>query len=455
VAVWSSIFLSGLGGAFRLDAEFWRPEYLAVERGIRGQPHDSLGSLAVAIRKGVFNILADSYVESGVPFYRSSNVGVIVPKTSGTVFITAERHAEEANTALGRGDLILAKTGKEAASVILEPECNVSQDVVAVRLDRERINPFFAAVFLNTRPGILQMRRWFQGQVQMHLSLPDTRKILIPLPPPAFQSGIQEMVEASETETANANKAILAAENALVAAIGLDHLDLSPTLSYEQKLSDLFAAKRFGAEYYMPVKRRVIDALSSGAHKTFSDHCDPVREVFEPNSARPGETVRNFDLGDARSSFLDDSQDPAPAAEIGSTKKRFRAGDVVISRLRSYLKEIAVVRCSDTVPCVGSSEFVVLRPRAGGLSAESLLIYLRSPLIQTILQWSQDGSNHPRFNQNDLLGLPVPERLVAVQGEIDAMVHKAIAGHQAAAAWLAKAKAAVEKLVDEARESAA
>src|SRR6266478_2467587 len=103
MAVWSAVRLSALGGAFRLDPEFWRPEYLRVERTLKRWRHEKLGDLALSLRKGVFNILAESYVDDGVPFYRSSNVGEIVPKKNEAVFITPERHAAEHKTALTRG----------------------------------------------------------------------------------------------------------------------------------------------------------------------------------------------------------------------------------------------------------------------------------------------------------------------------------------------------------------
>ena len=340
MAVWTAIKLSALGGAFRLDPEFWRPEYLRVERTIRRLPHKSLGALELSLRKGVFNILAESYVEEGVPFYRSSNVGVIIPKTSDLVFITEKRHEEESKTALKRGDIMLAKTGKEAASVVLVDECNVSQDVVAFRPDRKQINPFYLAVFLNTESGVLQMRRWFQGQVQMHLSLPDTREILVPIPDAKVQKEVESLVVASEAQNSSAHAAITSAEGRLMEALGLDCLDLSPQKCYARRFRDLEAASRFGAEYFMPCKRRVLDALAKVPHQIVAAHAPVVRDMWDPTQARKGEVVRNFDITDALEPFLDDAKEPQEAVDIGSSKKRFQEGDVVVSRLRSYLKEI-------------------------------------------------------------------------------------------------------------------
>lgn len=74
--------------------------------------------------------------------------------------------------------------------------------------------------------------------------------------------------------------------------------------------------------------------------------------------------VRNYDVTDALVPLLDAEKEPSFAADIGSMKKVLKDGDVAISRLRAYLREVAVVRTGDDVPSVGSSEFIVLRPGA-------------------------------------------------------------------------------------------
>ena len=119
----------------------------------------------------------------------------------------------------------------------------------------------------------------------------------------------------------------------------------------------------------------------------------------------------------------------------------------MVSRLRSYLKEIALVQTTNSLRAVGSSEFIVLRPKAKAISAATLLIYLRSLPVQTVLQWSQDGSNHPRFNEASLLALPVPEKVERVAPRIDALVEDAIGARRKARRLLEQAKAEVEQFI--------
>ena len=106
MAVWSHISKSDLVGAIRLDAEFWQPHFLNKEKAIRAASHTSLGSLVSTFKKGIFYILAREYAEDGIPFYRSSNVGAILPKETGLAFITNEKHRAEYKTALETGRAI-------------------------------------------------------------------------------------------------------------------------------------------------------------------------------------------------------------------------------------------------------------------------------------------------------------------------------------------------------------
>lgn len=446
MAVWSAVRLSALGGAFRLDPEFWRPEYLRVERRIDRFPHATLGDLALSLRKGVFNILADSYVDSGVPFYRSSNVGAIVPRTADVVYITDKRHKQEHRTALKRGDIMLAKTGKEAASVVLVPECNVSQDVVALRPDRDKINPFYLAVFLNTEAGILQMRRWLQGQVQMHLSLPDTRQIVVPVPDRKRQLEVEALVTQSEQMEVAAHAAMSRAEMRLMKVCGLDEIDLVAAKSYTRRFRDLQDESRFDAEYFNPKYQRIIRRLRQG-DKTIRDVADLSEQAFD--SRRFGDTTINYvEIG----SLSGDGEFEADVIHAREAPSRaswiVRAGDVITSLVRPIRRLSALVQ-EDQDGSVCSSGFAVLSPRPGadGIEPEILLAYLRLPLICEILDLHTTASMYPAIPVDRLLRIPIIVPDGSANKQIVGDVKHALASRREARRLLEEAKSTVENLI--------
>ena len=216
------------------------------------------------------------------------------------------------------------------------------------------------------------------------------------------------------------------AEALLESALGLDKLDLTPRLFNERPYADVQAAERFDAEYFQPPKKAVLDALAKMPGQAVSDQYRSVRQLWQPDQASAADQVRNYDLTDALQPFLDETVEPATRDTIASTKKKLKPGDLVVSRLRSYLKEIAVVLDTGPMPMVGSTEFIVLRPQKCAVRVEALLVYLRSKYVQTVLKWCQDGSNHPRFREAELLNLRIPSVVRDHQDEIVAKAQPSI-----------------------------
>jgi hypothetical protein len=85
---------------------------------------------------------------------------------------------------------------------------------------------------------------------------------------------------------------------------------------------------------------------------------------------------------------------------------------------------------------------------------EALLIYLRSRLPQIVFKWSQDGSNHPRFDERELLNLPLPRVLISGQAAYLVAVREMVAQRQRATQLLDAAKCAVEIAIEDNEASA-
>lgn len=447
MAARSVVKLSDLYGAFRWDAECHTPRMLRDRHALAGVPTVKLGRIAFITdgQHGYHEVDENSPIRHLTA--KCVGPGVVLDNEADRLALST--HEANPASSLEVDDILLSTAGTIGeAGVVTERllPANIDQDVARIKVEGDSpVHPYFICAFLRSEYGRFQSELGTTGQIQGHITLGALRNFDIPVLPQ--QGHIVDLMRAGVKGYLDSYDFIASAEALLTSALGLDHLDLSPSLSYDRSFSDLLAARRFGAEYYMPCKQRALDALAVMPHSTLHHHAPNIRNLWEPASAGKGAMVRNFDLGDALEPFLDDSKEPMPAAEVGSAKKQFKPGDVVVSRLRSYLREIAVVRTGNGVPCVGSSEFIVLRPAGKGLSAETILVYLCCPLVQAILKWSQDGSNHPRFNEDDLMALPVPDRLRDVSPTIERHVQAAIASRQEATRLLEDAKMIVQKAI--------
>ncbi len=145
-----------------------------------------------------------------------------------------------------------------------------------------------------------------------------------------------------------------------------------------------------------------------------------IREVISPSSRKfvPTTRVLLFDTSDAKEGFLEEKAEPVELHTIGSAKKIFQPGDLLISRLRPYLKQVAYVderfsRPKGTILAC-STEFFVLRPRTRRPIA-FLAPFLLSKQVQGILGAAQEGGHHPRFRLEALMSLVVPAKLMKDQ----------------------------------------
>lgn len=136
-----------------------------------------------------------------------------------------------------------------------------------------------------------------------------------------------------------------------------------------------------------------------------------------------------LDTSDVREGIVIGRKQPIIGTEIGSAKKEIIAGDVIISRLRPYLRQVAFIDKeilnSQKARITCSTEFFVLRS-VDNLSIAFLVPFLLSSQIQEVLKASQEGGHHPRFIESTLLTLPIPKKLISQREIISKVVQDSI-----------------------------
>jgi hypothetical protein len=123
-----------------------------------------------------------------------------------------------------------------------------------------------------------------------------------------------------------------------------------------------------------------------------------------------------------------------PRAGTGSTrgaKTRVPVGAVLISRLRPYLRQVALVSPSlfsgrDALALACSTEFSVLVARDEGESLAFLLPFLLSAEVQARLAAGQEGGHRPRVPRETLMALRIPHAAVRQRRKTSAAIEEAL-----------------------------
>ena len=201
-------------------------------------------------------------------------------------------------------------------------------------------------------------------------------------------------------------------------------------------------------ERYDP-RRRFVDQFSP----RLSDVVNLIREQTSAETVDGTQRFLVLATGDAREGVIRPTVPPCDGSAIGSTKKRLRPGQVIISRLRPYLRQVAwidtalVENTEGHIELVCSSEFYVLDSKDGA-SIAFLVPFLLSNRVQSVLAASQEGGHHPRFNERTLTSLPIPTLLLERREELSARVESAVSQTRQGFEEMFRSIEAVETLRD-------
>jgi hypothetical protein len=180
-----------------------------------------------------------------------------------------------------------------------------------------------------------------------------------------------------------------------------------------RRVRDLGQALILAPERFDP--RRNIEVESA---RCLSGVAEIVTETVAVGALPVESRVLVLDTTQAFEGFVVLRHEPVAAGQMGSTKRRLRPGDVIISRLRPYLRQVAFIDQDlfQLAPggneVVASTEFYVLRGK-DGFEVAALVPFLLSSSVQAALAAGQEGGHHPRFPKELLAALRVPDGVVS------------------------------------------
>jgi type I restriction enzyme S subunit len=436
----------------RIDSGYFAKPVLLAEQRVRGfaKGYDELGSLFSRFVKGIFDINADAYVDEGVPFIRIQNLKEGLIDSRGLAYIPEDVHKSERKTALLKGDIVLSKTAYPAASLVTLERANTSQDTIATTLSEHGRAGYRAAAivaYLNSATGQTLLWRQFQGNVQLHLSLDDGRKVPMPRFSDDLQAAVEKCFHEAEMLRASAAEQMARAEQALLHALGLAGWIPPEALSYVRSSNEAFAAGRLDAQFFAPRVEQLLARLRRDG--LILGEVAPVRhERFEPADAGDFEYIEIGSVGADGTA----ASENVPMAEAPSrATQRVRTGDVITSTVRP-IRRLSALVAPEQDGAVCSSGFVVLRPLR--ISGEVLLTYLRLPVVCELMDLHTSATMYPAISESDLLRLPIPAISAAVQSKVNDAVQQSAVARQRATHLLDSAKRAVERAIGEGESAA-
>ena len=249
--------------AQRMDAEYFRLEYLEIEERLNKIKSDDLYDLSLFIKKGLFDMPPTNYRKHGVPFIRVSNCHNLFLSTDNLVFLEEKVHERNSRFELNKYDFVMSKVGTIGEiSVNMDFEkINYSQNNIGIKINKDKINPLFLIVYINSDFSRKQIERNQSGNVQSKLVLEDIKNLKVPILSNTFQNDVEKSVKGAYKKQNQAKQLYKEAEQILLEELDLVGYKPKHTFTFETNRKDIETAKRFDAEYFQPKHEEIIEII--------------------------------------------------------------------------------------------------------------------------------------------------------------------------------------------------
>jgi type I restriction enzyme, S subunit len=445
---YSIINYKKLQKGIRIDAEYYKPEFLKLEHQISKKKYSNLRIFLNFCKKGIFDINPDYYNEQGIPLIRTTEIKDPLTDFSTNVFLDEEVNEIYKNTELKPGDIVFTKIGASIGDVAILPtkfsKYNFSQNVVGASIKQNQIETGFLLAYLLSKFGKEQILRIAMISGQGKLELNDIKNLKVINLSSSIRKNIQNIISKAYFYKENSLKLYSQAEKILLSELGL--LDWNPKheLSFIKNFYDTQKANRIDAEYFQPKYDEIIESV-----KKYKGGFDTVKGQFKLNKKSfkkdNNKQYRYIEIGCINIS--DGSMEPIVLQGLelpANAKINIQKGDVVVSKVRPYRGAIGIVYRDGYI---GSGAFTVLQEN-GVIKKETLMIFLRlRPLLDLSLKYNT-GTSYPTITDDDILDLPLPKIDIGIQDQIKEKITEMYSAKKLSKSLLEIAKKGVEIAIE-------
>ncbi|MEY8239239.1 MAG: restriction endonuclease subunit S [Cycloclasticus sp.] len=243
----------------------------------------SLDSLSLEVTVGFVGSMAHEYVDEGIPFLRSKNIGVYNVIFDDMKYVTQEFHEKIRKSSLKPGDVAIVRTGKPGTTCVIPdslPIANCS-DLVLVRVDESKLCPHYLSYYMNSA-ATQHVESHIVGAVQQHFNVGAAKKIMIPLPSRIEQDRIVYTLKTIDDKIQLNRQTNQTLEKMAQALFKSWFVDFDPVID-----NAIAAGKPIPEELQARAQRRQIQ-IAKPDHKPLADD---IRQLF------PSELEETEDLG--------------------------------------------------------------------------------------------------------------------------------------------------------------
>lgn len=393
---------------FRIDAEYYHPEFLKIEEGLSFKKHDILK-----------NLISSNSRYSQPTYTENSDVKVI----NSQYLREDEIKYDEARSGIGKivpyESIMICSTGVGTlgrVNINYLKNIKISVDSHVNIIQSKSINPYFLFSFLQSKYGKSQIEKNISGSSgQIEIYPRDFEKFKIIIPSISFQIQIEQIVKHAYQLLDHSKSLYSQAEELLLSELGL--LDWQPkhTLAFVKNFSDTQKAERIDAEYFQPKYEEIIEAVKR--YKGGFDELGNLVKIKDKNfTPKADELYKYIELANISSNGEINGYTENFGNELPSrARRKVQKGDLIISSIEGSLESIALIT-EDWKNALCSTGFFVVN--SDKINSETLLVLLKTKVGQLQLKKGCKGTILTAIDKNELSKVVLPKIDSKAQGEI-------------------------------------
>jgi len=446
----STIKYSDVLEARRYDAEYFKPEYLAVEKEITTIGYLELGNkkASLLITDGDHGNPEYSDDKNDICYIKVEQLGDIDIELLNSPRVTKACAKYQSKTNFTeKFDILLSMKGTigKTCIVIDETPAILNRDVAKIQINKELLNPFYVLVYFKTRLGKSFTEKFASGAVQRGLYLNKIQKIKIPLLPLTFQSQIEDSVKEAYQKQTESKQLYQEAEELFLTEIGLSGYKVKNALAFETTKKEIDEAGRYDSEYFQPKYEEIIEKVEKydGGFDVVGQIIDFKDRNFTPKLDK---RYKYLALSNVSSQgYIQDYQEELGKDLPSRARRKINTGDIIISSIEGSLSSCALVEEEFDDSLCSTGFFVI---NSGKINSETLLILFKSNIIQELMQRGSKGTILTAISKSELEQIKIPVVKLDIQKQIAAKIQESHKLRKESKELLEEAKKKVEEEIE-------
>lgn len=393
---------------FRIDAGYWRPDFIANSRLISKEK-----KIRDFVCAEIANIKS-SPIDRDFEYLEISKISMSACAYETTTIAVGSK-PDRAHYILKRGDIAVSTVRPNRNAIaFVEKDGIVGSSGLSI-LRAAGIQPEYLFVFCKTRYFVNCLVRANKATMYPAVSNEDVLNTPLLVASDRFRSCIAEVFQNSFACLKEAKKQYVGGGNVLLSELGLADWQPKHQISFVKNYSDIKSAGRIDADYFQPKCEKIVRRI-----KSYSGGWEKLENFVQVKDAKfMLETDKRYEYielaniasqGEIAGHMWELGQDLP-----GRARRQVATGDVIVSSIEGSLSSIALVQQKhDQAVC--STGFHVIK--SSELNSETLLLLMQSIVGQLQLKKGCSGTILTAISKDELGQIVLPKIRAEVQKKI-------------------------------------